>query len=114
MDEDDKHKGPEAPPFSHETLVLYQRLQQATSKEERARLTVELAARFAAEYDSADATATDDFHLYFDEYEKARLEYQQKAMRVGRLASDLIKQFLEATPTTVEELTRETLSRTMN
>lgn len=108
MKVDDENRGDDEAgelPFSHETLVLFQRLQRTTAKEERIQLTLELASRFAAEYDPSDSTATDDVHGYFDELAKTKLAYEQSAMRVGRLAADCIGQFLAASNVTIEEVT---------
>lgn len=100
-------------PFSHETLTLFQRVQRATSREERTKLMVELAARFAEEHDSSDSTATDDYHVYFEEYAKAKLALEQASLRIGRLATECIKQYVSASETTIEEMTAEA-SRSLN
>lgn len=111
MAADDETKGGGSPehPFSNETLVLYQRLQRCTSKEERTGLMLELAAQFVGEHDPSDSTATDDYHKYFEEYDKARMAYTQAAMKIGRLASECVKTYLATTETTIEEATRAKL-----
>lgn len=88
-------------PFSREVLVLFQKLQRATSKEERRQLMLELSERFASEYDSADATATDDYHVYFEALAQAKLAHEQAAMKVGRLATEVIKTYLASTSSEV-------------
>ena len=92
-------------PFSQETLALYRRVQQVCCPNHKKQLLMDLAAQFAKEHDSSDETASDDYHVYFEEYEKARLAYKQAALRVGRLAVGCIDTFLESNPsTTVEEI----------
>ena len=115
MKNDDEDGGgeTEALPFSHETLATFQKLQVATSKDERLRLTLELAKRFAAEYDPSDSSATDDYHLYFEELARARLAFNQAAAKVGRLASECIKEYLSNSKVSVEEVT-ENASKSLN
>ncbi len=92
-------------PFSIEVLALYRRVEQATSKKERIQHMLEFAAVFAnQEHDPSDASATDSYHMYFEEYAKAKLEFEQKALRIGRLAADCITQYLASHPGTTEEV----------
>lgn len=111
---DDDDKEPDALPFSPETLATFQKLQRATSKDERLRLTLELAQRFAAEHDPSDSSATDDYHLYFEELAKAKLAYEQAATKVGRLASECIKEFLNVQPVAVEDVAPDAASKSLN
>lgn len=90
-------------PFSVEVLALYHRVERATSKEERVQCMLEFAAAFASqEHDPSDTSATDSYHVYFEEYAKAKLEFEQKALRIGRLAADCIAQYLSSHPGTTE------------
>ena len=100
-------------PFSHETLTVFQRVQQATSREERAKLMLELGARFAEDHDVSDSSATDDVHGYFEKLAQAKLAYEQAALRVGRLANECIQQYLVASNLTIEEATAE-VTRSLN
>jgi len=105
----DNQNGP-----SHAALVLFQRLQQATTKEERTRLTRALALQFVADHDETDSSATDDYHIYFEEFAKAKLAYEQAILRVGRLASECINQYLATENTTIEEATQVQAGKSLN
>lgn len=91
-------------PVSPRVLALYKQIRQTQSKAERAQLMMELAAIFAAEHDPTDDTATDDFHGYLEEYEQAKLRFQQAGLRVARLAMDCIDTYAESTGRPIEEV----------
>lgn len=91
-------------PWSKETLALVHKIQQAKTKEERGNLMVTLANRVVAENDPTDESATDDYHAVIEEFEQARLRYQQAALRVARLTVDLVQQYASANDTTVEDV----------
>lgn len=115
MDDDDQTGRDSADgtvPFSHETLALFQRVMRAKSKEERLPLLLALANQFAKEYDPSDPSATDDFHVYFEELAKAKLAYETASARVGRLATECIQQYLAASGTTIEEASSASLPTT--
>jgi len=80
--------------FSHKVLDLYQRFQKA-SKEERSQLAFELADAFAADHDSTDAAIGDDYHSYFEDYEKARLAFEQESVKIARLAVHVLHEFVQ-------------------
>jgi hypothetical protein len=88
---------------SEEILVLFQRLQQALTKEERIRLTSALALQFIADYDPSDPSATDELHDYFNRFAKVKLAYDQAVLQIGRLAVDCIGAYLESEEATVED-----------
>lgn len=85
-------------PFSAEVLGIFKRLREAKTKEERNELTVALAAQFAKEHDPSDFSATDDFHVYFEEFARAKLAFDQAAARLGRLAANCIEQYHDQQP----------------
>ncbi len=82
--------------FSHKLMDLYRRHQNATSREERAALVKEFAQAFVEEHDLTDAELTDDYHLYFEDYEKARKNFDIEALKVSRLAVHVIRDYIEA------------------
>lgn len=92
-------------PWSGETLALVRKIQEAKTKEERGNLMLALAGRVAAENDPTDETATDDYHGVVEEFEKARLRYQQTALRLARLTVDLVQQYAASKDSTVEDVT---------
>ncbi len=80
--------------FSPELMDLYRRLQNAR-KEERAALQHDLAKVFAAEHDLTDANLGDDYHLYFEDYAKARADFERESLRVSRLAIHVLREYLD-------------------
>jgi hypothetical protein len=97
-------KPPEEIPFSIELLELYQAFLQAPTREARTDLTRQIASIFASERDSTDASASEEYHEFFESYEKAALKFEQQSDRMTRLAVNLISNYLTRNETTVEEL----------
>ncbi len=95
---------PEDLPFSIELLELYQEFQQTPSREVRNEIAKQMAAAFASERDSTDGSASEEYHEFFESYEKAALKYDQQATRLSRLALNLISGYLTQNEITVEEL----------
>lgn len=91
-------------PFSIVLLELYQEFQQAPSQEIRNEIAKQIAATFASERDNTDSDASEEYHEFFESYEKAALRYDQQASRLSRLALNLISGYLTQHETTVEEL----------
>ena len=89
-------------PISPEVLRLYQKIRRVRSQDERKRLMLELAAAFVADHDPTDDTATDTFHAYMEDYEEARLRFQQAALRVARLALDCIDTYESVNDVTID------------
>ena len=77
---------PAKSPFSDKTLQIVTRIHEATSPEERSNLFMALAAQFQQDHDLTDAGVDDMYHEYFEDYQRCRLEFQQAALRLGRLA----------------------------
>jgi hypothetical protein len=73
-------------PYSKVVLKLCKQISITTSVEDRAQLMLQLASKFHMDNDPTDAHLTDQYHEYFDDYERARLEFQQTALRLARLA----------------------------
>jgi hypothetical protein len=103
----DDTKGPPlltAPPYSKAVLHLCQRIQSAESTPERTELMLQLAGHFHRDHDTTDAQLNDDYHDFFEEYERARLKYQQAAMRLARLAMSEVKEACDRNEMTLTEL----------
>lgn len=104
MDDDKLGLGTEeVAPFSRAVLMLVRQVQRAKTREERIEAMMALAAQFADDHDETDETATDDYHEYIDEYLRVRLQFQQTAMRLARLAVDLVQTYAKQQNITLEE-----------
>jgi hypothetical protein len=90
-------------PFSEAVMALYRKVQTATTKETRLNATMELAAQFAMEHDSSDHELSDDYHGYFEQFEKARVEFRQQSVKLGRLTVDLIEKYVESHAATTND-----------
>lgn len=95
---------PEDMPFSPKLLELYQAFQRAPHQQARSEIGKEMAAVFASEWDPTDNEASEEYHHFFETYEKAALKYDLQADRLSRLAVNLISGFLTQNDTTIEEL----------
>ena len=111
---DDPKKVPEPPPFSDAVMQLYRQVREATTKDERMNAILALASRFAQEHDPSDHECSDDYHDYFEQYEKARIEFRQKGMQLGRLAVHLISEYTEHNEGLPDEPKVELKTKTVN
>jgi len=92
---DDKNQLPTSP-YSKATLRLCRQIEEAKTKEDKVQLMLQLAARYQAEHDPTDAGLNDTFHDFFEEYERARLLFQQAAFRLARLAMSEVQGAFES------------------
>lgn len=83
-------------PFSHRLLNLYRRYQDAKTKEERTAMTGELAEAFLAEHDLTDPGLGDEYHSFFEDYEKARLALEHENLKLTRLAVHVIHEYVQS------------------
>lgn len=72
-------------------MSAYHRVARAQTIEEKTLRTIQLAECFAAEHDATDHTITDDCHAYTEAFEAAKMQYQQTAVKLGRLALHCIE-----------------------
>jgi len=88
--------------YSPAFLQLYVKVKQAKNSQERGNLMTALASQFCREHDITDSGLNDGYHDYFEEFERARLKFQQASVRLARLAMHEIEQagvVTEAEPT---------------
>lgn len=93
-----------APPYSKAVLRLCQRIKDCKSREERTQLMVQLAKRFHQEHDATDTILNDQYHDFFEEYERAQLQFQQAALRLARLALSEVDETFDANDLTIDEV----------
>lgn len=86
---------PTKSPFSEKMLRIVAKVRETESPEERANLLMALAAVFAQEHDPTDEDVDDMYHNFFEEYQRSRLEFQQAAIRLGRLAMSEVSMHLQ-------------------
>jgi len=85
-------KDPSKASYSPAFLRLYAKVKQAKTPEERGNLMVALATQFNREHDVTDPVLNDGYHDYFEEFARARLKFQQTAVRLARLAMHEVEQ----------------------
>lgn len=91
-------------PFSDNVLRLYRQARDASTKEERTAAMMELARLFAVEHDLTDFTATDDWHIYIEEFEKAKLAFEQAGLRLSRLVAHTLDEMMEENEVSADEI----------
>ena len=64
---------------------------------------LQLAHQFHAGHNITDATLNDSYHAFFEDYERARLDFQQTALRLARLALTEIEEVLSGDDVLFEE-----------
>jgi hypothetical protein len=96
----------EKPPYSDTLLRLVAQIQEAKTLDDRANLMMSLAAQFLNEHDFTEAELEDGYHAYFEEYQEARLHFQQAAIRVGRLALHEIEGYCDQNSITLPRVTK--------
>lgn len=88
---------PRCAPFSPEVLALYRKLQAAQDPDERGEILLQLAHRFAEDYDSSDEGFTESFHSVMDTYHQAFLTYNQAGLRLGRVLTHVLENHVKNT-----------------
>lgn len=76
---------PKCIPFSPDVMALHRRIQASQDGNERGELMLQLANRFADDYDASDENFTESFHSIVDNYHQQFLNYNQAGMRLGRV-----------------------------
>lgn len=87
-DDDDASEGEFE--VSDEVERSYRAVKGAMGPKQRRAAMMALAEMFAGTHDPTDYTATDDWHAYIEEYEEARLRFNQAGMRLGRLLTHIL------------------------
>jgi hypothetical protein len=93
-------------PFSQELMDLYQQW-QSQSKDERMSLSLEMASVFCAEHDPTDEQFSNEYHAIFDDFLAAQLKFETEAMRLSRLAIQIISDHLSAHGIDLDEVVTE-------
>lgn len=83
------------PLFSRPLMALYRKVRAAKDQDERTTAMMALARRFAAEHDALDYELSEDFHEFVEAYERSRLAHQQTALRLARLAVNVMEECLK-------------------
>lgn len=91
-------------PFPHRLISLYRQFEEATDQEDRYMLAREIAEVFSEDHDPTDYELNDSYHEYFEEFDKAKLAYDQAALKVARVATQVVKHHLLANDLSVEDL----------
>ena len=101
-------------PFPPRLVSLFRQLTDSTDASERYLLSREMAEVFAETHDPTDHGLTDDYHQYFEEFDKAKLAYDQAALKVARVATQVIEQYMVTKGVGPEDLCVETPNRSAN
>lgn len=72
-------------PFTPEMISIYDRFTKSEDDQERFALLQELGSRFLDELDETDPELPEWAHDMVEEVEKARVKYEKRLLRVGRL-----------------------------
>lgn len=101
-------------PFPPRLVSLYRQLEESTDPEERYMLSREMAEIFSADHDPTDHQLTDSYHEYFEEFDKAKLAYDQAALKVARVATQVIDQYLVSKNMSTDDLCDPVPDRSSN
>lgn len=71
-------------------------VEKATTREERLKALKALVTAYLQEYDPGDHELLDDWHSYVEEYQRAKLEFEQATARLGRLLAHSLSAHAEA------------------
>ena len=72
-------------------LDLFNKVEAATSSHARLSAMMDLASAFANEHDNLDHEVIEELHELVEMYEQVRMAYRQTAVKLGRLAMQVIK-----------------------
>jgi hypothetical protein len=76
--------------ISKTLLRLRQGLKAASTKKEKVGMMLSIATQFNREHDIFNGDFNEGYHAHFEEFEQARIVFQQAAMRLARLAVSVI------------------------
>ena len=93
---------PRCVPFPPEIMALYRQVQEAKDPDARGELLLQLAHRFADEYDASDESFTESFHKVMDDYHQSFLAYNQAGLRLGRVLTHVLENHAENTEAEVD------------
>lgn len=102
VDNSEEESSDEERPFSDGVLTLAQLVQRAGTKDERNFYMQQLAAQFADDHDETDASATDTYHAYIDDFRQAQLQMHQASLRLARLSMQCIDTYMQANQTSLD------------
>lgn len=91
------------PPYSEEVLRLFQQTTSAKTTNEKQVKMLALAAQFAKDGDPLDESLIDEYHEYFEEYERTAVAHKQSSLRLARLAMQVVGKYLEEENMTPEQ-----------
>ena len=103
-------------PISPEVLQLFVKFHRARSAEERLNVCAQIAEQFSIEYDPTAQDATEDWHHFFEEYDRASLALEQATNKLSRLAIHYVTSELERNKVSFNEVleTVDQASRSAN
>ena len=79
-------------PFSGKVVDIYRQLQATPDPDERGELLLKMAQSFADDYDPADEQFAENFHGAVDGYHQAFLVYNQQALKLGRILTQVLNE----------------------
>lgn len=85
-------------PYSDKVFQIIIELEHAESYVDRVALLMELASQFSKDHDSTMTDLPEKYHKLFEDYQTARLRFQQTALRLGRLALAEVNNFKKDNP----------------
>lgn len=94
-------------PFSPRLIELYRQFQDAP-KDQRLKLAREIAETFASERDCLDHSGSEDYHEFFEDFETARLAFDQQSQKLTRITLQLVEHYMEHHPEAVQDVPTST------
>jgi len=87
---------------SEDLLRLFKRFKEADNHLDRVSLATEIAEVALMEHDFTDPNLTDEYHRYYEDFQRARDEYERSSLKLARLNVGVIESYLQGLDTTVE------------
>ena len=88
-------------PFPERMLELFRTIENTQDANQRLAAIMDLASTFANGHDTLDHEIIDELHEMVEQYETARLAYRHVAIRLGRVAMNVIQSSIEEGETVV-------------
>lgn len=106
VEDGDGDEGKEIPdlPISPPMLNLFVKYHRAKTVRERQDICIQLAKQFAAEYDSTANDATEDWHIFFEQYMTAEMAMKQATAKLSRLAIHWMSEVVEKAEMSLDDV----------
>ena len=87
---------------SNRMLRLFQQYKETDDPFTKAGIANEIAEVALHEHDFTDFSLNEEYHKFYEDFQRARNKYDEASLKLARLALNVIENYLEVNGTTVE------------